>query len=133
MNLDFSLQESMGADTSRGFTLLEVMIAIAILAITLVTVFQSQSQSISMENRSRFLTTAVLLAQAKMSEVEAASTRDIRSGRGDFGDSYPDYKWEMDVKDADVPTLKRIEMVVTNQKLLVNNAFKIVYFKYSSL
>ena len=47
-----------------GFTLLEVMIAMAILAITLVAVYQSQSQSISMAGNSRFLTTASLLAQS---------------------------------------------------------------------
>ncbi len=42
----------------HGFTLLEVMIAMAILAISLVAVYQSQSQSLSMASDSRFLTTA---------------------------------------------------------------------------
>ena len=50
---------------------MEVMLAMAILAIALVSVFQSQSQSISMAADSRFLTTAALLAQSKMAEVEA--------------------------------------------------------------
>ena len=47
-----------GKSDFRGFTLMEVMIAMAILAITLVTVYQSQSQSISMASNARFLTTA---------------------------------------------------------------------------
>lgn len=128
MRLDFASKKP-GVKASHGFTLLEVMIAIAILAITLVTVFQSQSQSISMENRARLLTTAVLLAQAKMTEIEAANVRDLRSGRGDFGDTYPDYTWEMEVKDSEVPALKRIELIVANKQLLVNNTYKVVYFK----
>ena len=57
-----------------GFTLLEVMIAMAILAITLVALYQSQSQSISMATDSRFLTTASLLAQTRMAEIDAART-----------------------------------------------------------
>ena len=54
-----------------GFTLLEVMIAMAILATTLVVVFQSQSQSISTTGIARFQTTASLLAQSKIAEIEA--------------------------------------------------------------
>ena len=54
-----------------GFTLLEVMVAMSILAMALVAVFHMQSQSISMAGESRFLTTASLLAQSKMAEIEA--------------------------------------------------------------
>ncbi|HQP12228.1 MAG TPA: type II secretion system protein [Candidatus Omnitrophota bacterium] len=80
--------------SKSGFTLLEVMIAMAILAIALVAVFQSQSQSLSLENQSKFSTTAALLAQGKMAELEAADPRDVRSGSGDFGDEFPDYAWK---------------------------------------
>jgi len=73
-----------------GFTLLEVMIAMAILAITLVVVFQSQSQSISMAGQARFETTAALLAQDKMAEIEAADPENIASDTGGFGDDFPD-------------------------------------------
>ena len=74
---------------ASGFTLMEVMIAMAILAIALVAIFQSQSQSISMSTDSRFMTTASLLAQSKMVEVEAASTLDNQTEDGDFGPDYP--------------------------------------------
>ena len=61
---------------ASGFTLMEVMIAMTILAIALVTIFQSQSQSISMSSDSRFMTTASLLAQSKMVELETTATLD---------------------------------------------------------
>jgi general secretion pathway protein I len=125
--------ERHGVVDSEGFTLLEVMIAMAILAITLVTVFQSQSQSVSMESQARFLTTASLLAQGKMAELEAADAQDLKSGSGDFGDNFPDYVWEVEVKDSEIATLKRIDMVVTNRKMLVNKAYHIVYYKYLSM
>jgi general secretion pathway protein I len=118
---------------SRGFTLLEVMIAMAILAITLVAVFQSQSQSISMENQAKFLTTASLLAQGKMAEMEAADARGVVSGSGDFGANYPDYAWQIDVKDSEISSLKKIELVVMNNKMLVNNAYSIVFYKFTAI
>ncbi len=70
---------------ANGFTLVEVLFAMAILAIALIAVFQSQSQSISMSTESRFMTTASLLAQSKMVEVEAGSTLVSHSEDGDFG------------------------------------------------
>src|SRR4030042_4550231 len=68
-----------------GFTLLEVMIAMAILAISLVAVYQSQSQSVSMAANSRFLTTASLLAQSRMAALDAAVPREVVSGNGGVG------------------------------------------------
>ncbi|MCS6857276.1 MAG: prepilin-type N-terminal cleavage/methylation domain-containing protein [Deltaproteobacteria bacterium] len=55
---------------ARGFTLLEVMVAVAILSITLVSIFSSEGGSIRMAARSRRITTATLLARCKMGEIE---------------------------------------------------------------
>jgi general secretion pathway protein I len=51
---------------NRGFTLLEVMVAIALIAIALTAVLGSQSQSVSLAGEARFNTTATLLAQSKI-------------------------------------------------------------------
>jgi general secretion pathway protein I len=118
--------------SARGFTLLEVMISMAILAIALVAVFQSQSQSLSLENRAKFTTTAALLAQGKMAEIEAADPRDVRSGSGDFGDQFPDYTWEIDVRDSEMAVLKKIDLIVKNNRMTVNNTYRIVFYKYSA-
>jgi len=84
-----------------GFTLLEVMIAIAIIAIALVAVFGSQSQSLSLANEAKFITTAALLAQSKMAEVETLSPGDLVSDSGDFGEDFPDYHWDLTVSDIE--------------------------------
>jgi len=83
-----------------GFTLLEVMIAIAIIAITLVAVFGSQSQSLSLANEAKFSTTAALLAQSKMAEIEAVNPEDLASDSGNFGENFPDYHWNLTVSDV---------------------------------
>ena len=54
----------------RGFTLLEVMAALAIIAIVLVSVYKLHAQTISMNQAARFYVTASLLAQSKISEFE---------------------------------------------------------------
>jgi len=84
----------------KGFTLMEVMIAMAILAITLVAVFQSQSQSVSMATEVRFLTTASLLAQGKMAEI-----------------------------DTGFEFFKKIDLIVTHNKMVVRNAYQLELYK----
>ncbi len=103
-----------------GFTLLEVMIAIAIIAIALVAVLGSQSQSLSLASEAKFNTTAALLAQSKMAEVEAASPEELISNSGDFGEDFPDYRWELTVSDVGflgaeevLNYLKQIDLVVS--------------------
>jgi len=81
-----------------GFTLLEVMIAVAIIAIALMAVLGSQSQGLSLAGESRFNRTASLLAQGKMAEIEAVKDQnDLNSDSGDFGDEFPGYTWQLSV------------------------------------
>ena len=55
---------------SRGFTLLEVMVAVSILAIGLIVMLQSQAVSLSHAGRARSVAVATLLARSKMVDVE---------------------------------------------------------------
>lgn len=114
----------------KGFTLLEVMIAMAILAIALVAVFQSQSQSVSMAGRTRFLTTASLLAQGKMAELEAADPKEISSSSGSFSEDYPDYLWRVELTDTAFQYLKKIDVIVTNNRLTANNAYQLELYTF---
>ena len=112
-----------------GFTLLEVMLAMAILAIALVAVFQSQSQSISMANKSRFATTASLLAQSKMAEIEAMDLEDISSDSGDFGEDFPDYSWRVDVTETEIENLKKVKVTVINERMVSDNSCQLVLYR----
>lgn len=114
----------------KGFTLLEVMIAMAILAISLVAVFRSQSQSVSMAGESRFLTTASLLAQGKMAEVEGMKSQDLSNNNGAFGEDYPDYLWRIEVKDTAIQYLKKIDVIVTNSIMVANNAYQLELYRF---
>jgi general secretion pathway protein I len=106
--------------TNKGFTLLEVMIAVALIAIALTTLLGSQSQSVSFANSAKFETMAALLAQSKMSEVNMQKAGTLTSDSGDFGEDYPGYTWEVNVSEIAIPGidtisdyLKQIDLEVT--------------------
>jgi len=114
-----------------GFTLLEVMIAMAIMAIALVAVYQSQSQSVSMASDSRFLTTASLLAQSRMAEIDTDTRKAIAATtNGDFGEAFPDYRWQMEVGNVEeIQLLKRITLTVTNSRMTKRNTYRLTLYK----
>ena len=103
-----------------GFTLLEVMVAISIIAIALVSIYRLQTQSIDMLNDIKFYTTAPLLAQSKMAEIEILSLDELSDDSGNFGDDFPGFNWQVAVNDVESETLdtfaenlKRIDLTVS--------------------
>ena len=80
-------------DRQQGFTLLEVMIAVAILAIALTSLFGSQSASVALATETRFNTHAPLLARMQLAEI--LSGDEIFSTEGDFGEDFPEFSWKL--------------------------------------
>jgi general secretion pathway protein I len=95
-------------NSGAGFTLLEVMFALAVIAATLVVILGSQSQSLSLATETKFSTTAVFLAQHKMAQLEAEDPEDIVADSGDFGEDFPGYRW--DLKVSDTPSVEPAEV-----------------------
>ena len=103
-----------------GFTLLEVLIAMAIMAIVLISVYRLHSQTLSMAAATRFYTQAPLLAQSIMAQLETISPSATTGDSGDFGEKYPGYGWSVLTEDVSfealgdaAPDLKRIDLTVT--------------------
>lgn len=109
---------------ARGFTLLEVMIAIAILAIALTALLGSQSQSMVAADRANFAVNSSFLARKKMAELLAEGD-ELSGSSGDFGENYPNYFWRVEFEDADFSEhellagigglLQRIDLVVHSE------------------
>jgi len=105
----------------RGFTLLEVMVALCIMAIVLMSVYRLQSQAIAMSMESRFYTQAPLLARSAITRFEGSVDRQMATSQGDFGREYPGYQWKITVEDTVSAALgpdiskdmKRIDVQVT--------------------
>jgi general secretion pathway protein I len=98
----------MKAAARRGFTLLEVMVAMAILAGSLVAISEVVGGALRNHVRARQLDVATLLARGKMVEVQAELER---KGFRDFDESdegtferegHPEVRWKLDVRKPQV-------------------------------
>ena len=106
--------------TASGFTLLEVMVAMAIMAIVLVSVYRMHSQTLTMNTAARFYTQAPMLAQSKLAQLEGDSSGIVAGDSGDFGDKFPGYTWSISTDEVSsealgeiAADLKRIDMTVS--------------------
>jgi len=87
----------------KGFTLLEVMVALSIILIVLTALMGTQSQGMSLAIEAKFQITAALLARDKMSQLEMLEDDEISSDSGDFGDDFAPYQWKLEVERVDIP------------------------------
>jgi len=89
-----------------GFTLLEIMIAVAILSIALVAVLQNESRILSSTYESNTLTMVSFLALQKISELESKLGRVDTEMEGAFGKDFPLFSWRAEVRDLPVPGIQ---------------------------
>lgn len=94
----------------KGFTLLEVLIALAIMSGVLLTVISSVNYHLSIVGRDAEETTAALLGRAKLEDPEFAKQTDKK---GDFGTEHPGLAWEKEVTKTEIPGLNRIKLTVS--------------------
>lgn len=120
---------------SRGFTLIEVLVAMAIIAIVVVAIFKLNSQTIDMTNATRFHTLAPLLAQSILADIENKGIEDATSDNGDFGETFPGFNWQVTI-DAVVSealgeaadNLKKIDLVISyNDK---NAVYQLSFYRF---
>ncbi|MBW1955606.1 MAG: prepilin-type N-terminal cleavage/methylation domain-containing protein [Deltaproteobacteria bacterium] len=109
--------------TTLGFTLLEILVAVSIIAIVSTAVYQMHFFSLSQGHQTALETRCLLLAQKKLAEVKTASEDMFSSASGDFGDDFPGFRWEMQVKgiESDIfkaagKDLKRIDLKVFSDR-----------------
>ena len=109
--------------SKQGFTLLEVMVALAILAITLTSIYRLHGQTMEMSARTRFYSQSPILAQTKLTELEREGIENSQDGSGDFGQDYPNYTWATHVEEVHSEFLKegqqhlvRIEIVISQNE-----------------
>ncbi|MFA5516812.1 MAG: type II secretion system minor pseudopilin GspI [Desulfuromonadales bacterium] len=99
----------------RGFTLLEVMIALAIIAISLVTLLGLSNRSIAVNLRLQMITQATLLAQQRIAEIELQASAPgfaFSTEEGEFAEPFENYTWEVAYQDSPLPYLQIVTVTV---------------------
>ncbi|HEY5594228.1 MAG TPA: prepilin-type N-terminal cleavage/methylation domain-containing protein [Nitrospiria bacterium] len=99
-------------ESQRGFTLLEVMIALSILAVTFVVLLGLRNRDILQHQEARYLTRATLLAQQKISEVEMADFPALGVLGGTFPEPDEIFDWTQTVLSTPFDYAREVRMDV---------------------
>lgn len=89
---------------SSGFTLLEVMVALAIMAGVILTLLGSVNYHLGIIASERDSTTMTLLARTRLAELEQAPAK----SEGTFAPSHPELSWKADLLPTDLPGLQKL-------------------------
>ena len=99
-----------GKKGNKGFTLIEVMTALTVLAIAFVILLGLRNRDVALSSKAAHLIQATLLAQQKISELSLERSKDTGNRKGDFGDTVPGYRWEMEIHET--PRKRLLELIV---------------------
>lgn len=109
----------------QGFTLLEVLLAIALLAIALPVLLGLRNFDLDLHARAEELTAATLLAQEKLLETELLGVYPLGEAAGDFQGNPPGvqsplptdralgYRWKRTVKTTPLELIREVRVEVS--------------------
>jgi general secretion pathway protein I len=99
----------------NGFTLIEVMVALAIVAFSLTTLAASMGQMINTANSMRDRTYASWIAQNKIAEMRLSNTvPDVSASSGGVDYANTSWDWRAVVSETGVENLFRVDVSVTH-------------------
>ena len=109
----------------RGFTLIEVMAALAILAVGLAMLLRATSNTVRRAEKTRVMSAAIVLARGKMYDVEEALRKDgfqqmsdvgLPENEGDFEDEgWPQIHWKVEIREIELPSPEALAAMAEQQ------------------
>jgi general secretion pathway protein I len=101
----------------RGFTLLEVMVAMAVLGIAMLALLALHHQSLRSVIQAQEVTRAAMLAQAVIAQAELERFPKLGTTQGDFSTlfpkEYPNLRWQRVVEaSGSFPDVRKVQVVV---------------------
>lgn len=97
---------------NKGFSLLEIMVAVAILATSMVVLMALQGSTLLASGRAERLSQATYLARQKMVETEIEIEEDLAKNKfpeqevekaGQFEEPFEDFRWKYTLKKVEIP------------------------------
>lgn len=95
-----------------GFTLLEVLVALAILSIALVVLLGLRNRDVALVDATRHLTVATALARMKVVEVGLEGFPELGEAAGEFGEGYPEFHWQRVVSSTPFDYVREVRVSV---------------------
>lgn len=118
-------------NSEKGFSLLEVMVAVALVAVALVALLALSNRSIDVNGRLQRVTRATLLAQQVMTRLE--SEPGIRQmltigEENDFEEPFEQFRWNALFEDTPIPGIKAVTVTVLWGRPEKNEAVELTSF-----
>ncbi len=89
----------------------------ALIGIALLAIFKLQGQNLALQSEARFITVARFLAQDRLASIQARSPIDVGSDNGDFGELFPGYYYEEELKAVEeVENLYEVRVSIFSDK-----------------
>ncbi|HEV8716249.1 MAG TPA: prepilin-type N-terminal cleavage/methylation domain-containing protein [Candidatus Binatia bacterium] len=105
------------ASSLKGFTLLEVLVAMAVLAVALVSLLGLYNRSLLLTIHTQRLSTATLLVQEMLTRTQLEGIDALRVSAGDFADlhpgQYPEFRWYRTVRPTALEGLWEVHVGVS--------------------
>ena len=94
-----------------GFTLLEIMVAVAVLSGLIITIIISLNYHLSIVDMDKDATIATLLAREKMEEIKIQGIPDRHEG--DFAPRFQGFHWRYDTEEVPIKGIQKIYLTVS--------------------
>ncbi len=107
-----------------GFTLVEILLSVSLIGLVLIAISEFQAKGMDIARETIEITKATLLGKEKMVEWERGLISD-GGGDGDFGEDFPDYRWNMKVEETEIQGLKKVSLIITWRSGNRNRQFEI--------
>ncbi|GAB6192347.1 type IV pilus modification PilV family protein [Desulfocastanea catecholica] len=118
---------------NNGFSLLEVVIALAIFSLGIVGLYAVQTRTIGQNYTASRITTAVTWASEKIEDLISLPYADVKDSVG-TGETSPDgvytVTWDVSADNVPLPNTKTIKMVVTSHRAGTGSLVELEYIKY---
>ena len=101
------------APSEHGFSLLEVMVALAVVGIAMVALLALQNRSLLMHGEVQRLTQATLLARELMNERIVRQDVPQQPQQGVFDAPFPDYSWRIEREETPLPGVSKVQVTVS--------------------
>jgi len=106
-----SSSPSSSVRSHRGFTLLEVMIALFVVAVAFTAILGLHGRNIQLVDRANHYSRATLLARELLTQLQFDAQNGLSDGSGTF-ETYPEYHWTREVSETTFETVKRVRLQI---------------------
>ncbi len=128
---DRALESKPTSRRSRGFTLIELMVAMTILGLGLTVILEVVSGGTTLSHNVHRTSEAILLANWKINQIQIEGFPPTGVREGAFEEPYHEYSWETEVRSTDNDNLRELHVQIRWREGLVEKDVELSTLLYN--